>query len=88
MPQENVDVTFHNVTVTVNAKDPKQAYALLCEALSNIECEYYTDTYEVESKSGSVRELWPDGEYDVCLCGATSKGGVCSVPGCVAGKTT
>lgn len=38
-----MDVTFQNVTITVTADTPQDAYTALCEALAPF--EYSTDTY-------------------------------------------
>ncbi len=43
-----MNVTFCNITVTVDAVDPKAAYKKLCEALAVVDVEYVTDTYVVE----------------------------------------
>ena len=44
-PDNSIDVTFNNVTITINASSPKEAYRKLCEALSNGDIEYATDTF-------------------------------------------
>lgn len=36
------DVTFHNVTITINAVDGPSAYVLLCEALYTLQSEWVT----------------------------------------------
>lgn len=59
------DVTFHNVTITINAADGPSAYALLCEALGTLESEWVTDTYTIhdnnggELEEGNTEALWP-----------------------------
>lgn len=59
------DVTFHNVTITINAADGPSAYTALCEALGTLESEWVTDTYTiyddhgVELEEGSTEALWP-----------------------------
>ena len=59
------DVTFHNVTITINAVDGPSAYAALCEALGTLESEWVTDTYTIhdehggELEEGSTEALWP-----------------------------
>jgi hypothetical protein len=70
-----VEVEFRNVTITIgNAKDPQQAYDLLCSALGRLEedghpVEWQTDTYLThlrqygsEPEERSTSELFPKGE--------------------------
>lgn len=41
-----METTFHNVTITVEAENPKDAYNLLCVLLgSRTDIEYTTDTF-------------------------------------------
>ncbi|MEA2235400.1 MAG: hypothetical protein QOC81_124 [Thermoanaerobaculia bacterium] len=59
------DVTFHNVTITINATDGASAYTALCDALGPLESEWVTDTYTIydeeghEVEAGSTDALWP-----------------------------
>lgn len=60
-----LDVTFHDVTITVNADDGPHAYAALCAALGTIDCEWITTTFTITTEDGAVSEpeetnvLWP-----------------------------
>lgn len=45
-----MDVTFQNVTITVTADTPQDAYTALCEALAPF--EYSTDTYTRHEEDG------------------------------------
>jgi hypothetical protein len=38
------DVTFHNVTITINAADGASAYTALCDALGPLQSEWVTAT--------------------------------------------
>ncbi len=56
------EYTFHNVTITLSAKNAEAAYALLCEILAST--QYDSDTYTehngiVESEEKSTIGLWP-----------------------------
>jgi hypothetical protein len=59
------DVTFHNVTITINAADGASAYTALCDALGPLESEWVTDRYTIydeeghEVEAGSTDALWP-----------------------------
>lgn len=67
-------VTFHNVTVTIDAPDATTAYTMLCEGLGSIgkidrpvySCvEWDTDTYTVDNSHPhpdeylDTSDLWP-----------------------------
>lgn len=55
-------VQFNNVTITVQAKTKKEAYTLLCNALSTLPGhEWTTDTYHTEGMvtPRSTVELFP-----------------------------
>ena len=60
-----LDVTFHNVTITVLADDGPSAYAALCAALGTLDCEWITNTFTVTTDGGTVSDpestdvLWP-----------------------------
>ncbi len=59
------DVTFHNVTITINAADGSSAYTALCDALGTLHSEWVTDTYTIydeegrEVEKGNTEALWP-----------------------------
>lgn len=69
-----MDVTFYNVTVTIEADNPKQAYDRLCNLLGGtkgeFETDWTTDTYvtwdptaegvRAEGPERSTDELWPE----------------------------
>jgi hypothetical protein len=46
------EVQFNNVTITIPSTDPAVAYALLCQTLANIGCEYTTDTFQTHGAAG------------------------------------
>jgi len=56
--------TFHNVTVSVRAKDGKAAYTALCDLLATAErvVDFATDVYTVNDDQDphSTTELFPD----------------------------
>jgi len=60
-------VTFHNVTITIEAASARQAYDELCELLDRYEksrgggaIEWETDTYSVDDgEPRETNELWP-----------------------------
>jgi hypothetical protein len=55
------DVTFHNVTITINAQTPAEAYETLCNALSNLNCEWTSDTFSTDNDDDrrDTEELFP-----------------------------
>ena len=60
-------VTFHNITITLEAVTPKEAYNALCELLDkyNKRCAggigWETDTYSVGGgDEAETNELWPE----------------------------
>lgn len=71
-----MDVTFHNVTITITAKTPQAAYAELADLFSVKQrldedtLEYTTDTYSLDREPyvphelRSTRELWPDNDHE------------------------
>lgn len=58
------DVTFHNVTITINAADGPSAYTALCDALGPFQSDTYTIYNEEgrEIEEGSTEALWPEEE--------------------------
>lgn len=49
--------TFENVTISIQAKTPKQAYNILCELIGNTPgTDWHTDTYYTEDNSHEPRE--------------------------------
>lgn len=68
-----METTFHNVTITIEAENPKAAYAKLCEVFAPLtakeELEYTTDTYTTNTVEETLldndretAELFPDQE--------------------------
>jgi hypothetical protein len=57
-----MEVTFHNVTITIKAKSPREAYDKLCDALAHLPgvlSEFTTDTYTADNgDQGYTSELW------------------------------
>jgi hypothetical protein len=45
--EKNMDITFHNVLITISAKSPVAAYNKLCKLLQDKDVEYTTDIYSV-----------------------------------------
>lgn len=59
-----METTFLNLTVTVEAASPADAYAQLCTALATIECNWQTDAYTTDGtpdEQRSTEELFPPG---------------------------
>jgi hypothetical protein len=68
------DTTFHNVTITIEADTPEDAYKALCSIFDeasqktpyreSILLEYQTDTYSVgdDEEAWSTEALWPKAE--------------------------
>ncbi len=57
-----METQFNNVTISIVAKDSKEAYTKLCNALDTLRpnVEWRTDTYQVEgSIDRSTAELFP-----------------------------
>jgi len=57
-----METTFNNVTITVVAADPAEAYTRLCNALGAIDCEWTTDTYTTHDATDgfiSTKGLFP-----------------------------
>ena len=54
--------TFHNITVSIEAETPREAYAKLCELLGRWGIEYTTDTYSVDHDEALLDtvDLFPD----------------------------
>jgi hypothetical protein len=66
-------VTFHNVTVTVEAQDDVEAYRLLGERLGIPPFKYASDTYSDETHKDRNtcnigQELDEDGEDEETIC--------------------
>jgi hypothetical protein len=55
-----VETTFYNLTLTIAAPTPANAYRLMCEALGTIDCEWMSDTYATEAggEARPAHELW------------------------------
>ncbi len=55
--------TFHNLTVSIRAKTPKEAYTKLCNALDKVEGDWWSDTYSVNDNGDQreTTELFPEG---------------------------
>jgi hypothetical protein len=82
-----MEVVFSNITVTVDAPTPAEAYALLCAGLGSIpESEFITDTFDTKGADGDLdnfrntSELWPH-HCDGCgreesVCSASPCAGV------------
>lgn len=49
-----MEITFQNVSITVTADRPEDAYTKLCEALEPF--EYTTDTYSVDVEGAETSE--------------------------------
>lgn len=47
MPPKEVVTTFHNVLISIEAPNSKEAYNKLCRLLHDAKVEYTTDTYSV-----------------------------------------
>lgn len=61
-----MEVTFSNVTITLTANTPAEAYTLLCNTLATEpSCEWQTDTFDTNGADGNldpfrdVSELYP-----------------------------
>lgn len=58
------DFTFHGVEICIPARDGKEAYSKLCDALAAIEgADWHTDTYSEDGKGGEPKwttELFPE----------------------------
>ena len=73
-----METTFHNVTITIEADSPREAYSLLCQALGSLGdgfvkcCEWQTDTYstvsadDVVSEEADSSELFPTNDGEAC----------------------
>ena len=58
-----METTFHNVTITIEATTPKEAYTKLCNLLGSRDgVEWMTDFYTVANgdTQASTLELFPD----------------------------
>jgi hypothetical protein len=57
-----VETTFHNVTITIEADSPEEAYELLCKSLGQLGdgfvkcCEWQTDTYSTDEDADAVND--------------------------------
>ena len=57
------ETSFQNVTITIQAATPREAYEKLCTALASIDAEWTTDTFSVDRGEDScTSELWPDAD--------------------------
>jgi hypothetical protein len=55
-----VEITFHSVTITIEAKSPREAYAQLCSALGKLESEWETRMYSTDDgQAGPTTDLFP-----------------------------
>ena len=56
-----IEVEFQNVTITVQAKDARAAYARLCTLLGRdtTHVEWTTDTYTIEGVTTTPQDTWP-----------------------------
>ena len=68
-----METTFHNVTITIVADTPKEAYSLLCQSLGSLGdgfakcCEWQTDKYSVDGgEEADTSDLFPDTDGDTC----------------------
>ena len=61
VPAEVPETSFENVTITIQAVSPREAYDKLCAALGKIDgIDWTTDTYCIDGgESHSTSELWP-----------------------------
>jgi hypothetical protein len=58
---EAAETSFQNVTITIQAATPREAYEKLCMALASIDAEWTTDTFSVDGgENRCTSELWPD----------------------------
>lgn len=56
-------ITFNNLSISIQAEDPKKAYDKLCEVLKdNGIVDWYSDTYTVNDSEDEkpTEELWGD----------------------------
>ena len=58
--ETQTEVTFYNVTVTLVARDARQAYSFLCRALGEVGAEWETDTYSEGEGEHSTADLFPE----------------------------
>ena len=57
-----METTFQNVTITVTAATPQEAYTKLCDALGKTDCDWLTDTFvtdEAPETDRDTSELFP-----------------------------
>jgi len=60
---EAAETSFQNVTITIQAATPHEAYEKLCTALASIDAEFTTDTFCVGGgEDRCTSELWPDAD--------------------------
>jgi hypothetical protein len=58
---EAAETSFQNVTITIQAATPREAYEKLCTALASIDAEWTTDTFSVDGgEDHCTSELWAD----------------------------
>ena len=60
---EAPETSFQNVTITIQAAAPREAYEKLCTALASIDAEWTTDTFSVGGgEDRCTSDLWPDAD--------------------------
>lgn len=61
-----MNITFNNVTITLTAKNPTEAYTQLCNTLATMkDSDWTTDTYSLEDgEEHDTSELLPNDEKD------------------------
>ena len=59
---EAAETSIQNVTITIQAATPREAYEKLCTALASIDAEWTTDTFSVNGEDRCTSELWPDAD--------------------------
>ncbi len=58
---EAAETSFQNVTITIQAATPREAYEKLCTALASIDAEWTTDTFSIDGgEDRCTSELWQD----------------------------
>ena len=57
------ETSFQNVTITIQAATPGEAYEKLCTVLASIDAEWTTDTFSIDDcVDRYTSELWPDAD--------------------------
>lgn len=62
--KEIMETTFHNLTITIDAKTPQDAYDKLCQLLADHGMEFTTSTFSTydhgeEGEERDTEELFP-----------------------------